>query len=422
MSCGPCLAVAGSLLARIVNLATVQVASKAGWLAVTVKAICNLVLDILIQQKETDQYPLCETDLGTGVLLYMLSHLWLSGVVFLFGLRGFVRSNNFSRRIWSSVTEKAQRRSTHLFWPTGCQSETQVIKPLAAINYEFSHDLELMGNIFCQKTFRSSTTLNSAMDHIIDSGWYPNMVLFTTWLHHPMVFCIFWWPETSTDETHKVVVKQTWSIRILRGSFAYTHARHQWILGELDYQIYWKRRPTDISSIGHQCCHPAPVTSAWLTCTGFMWHVCVVCWDSAKGLLGDMPSLLVFSILTIVQPWSDRENHYKSYRTLPNKRPSPPNSPKSTRMSIPMSSLLGSRISCALFHKSGWFLKDVPLYQKTKWISIDLYKLARALYPNDSHKIRNAAIFWDICVYLYLLVAPPDKKNMFSSFMLPRKA
>ena len=57
------------------TLATVQVASKAGWLAVTVKTICNLVLDILIQQKETDQYPLCETDLGTGVLLYMLCHL-----------------------------------------------------------------------------------------------------------------------------------------------------------------------------------------------------------------------------------------------------------------------------------------------------------------------------------------------------------
>lgn len=248
------------------------------------------------------------------------------------------------------------------------------------------------------------------MDHIIDSGWSPNMVFSPYDCTIRWFFCISWWPETSTNETHKVVVKQTWS-RILRGSFA-SHARHQWILGELDYQIYWKRRSTDISSIGHQCCHPAPVTSAWLTCAGFMWHVCVVWWDCAKGLLGDTPSLLVG-----LQSWQSSNNdltgrtttnHIELFQT--NVLPHP--TPQKAQECLYQCHLCLDLESAVLFFTSPAGFWKMCLCTKYQMDLNRSLQTCSCIVANDSHKIRNAATFWDICVYLYLLVYL-KKKHFF---------
>lgn len=171
----------------------------------------------------------------------------------------------------------------------------------------------------------------------------------------------------------------------------------------LDISGFWENstikstgRGDSRQSIGHQCCHPAPVTSAWLTCAGFMWHVCVVWWDSAKGLLGDMPSLLVFSILTIVQQWSDRENHYKSYIELFQTNVLPHPTPQKAQECLYQGHLCLDLESAVLFFTSPAGFWKMCLCTKYQMDLNRSLQTCSCIVANDSHKIRNAAIFGDI--------------------------
>ena len=142
------------LLVRFLHVSStlprLQVPSKAGWLAVTVKTICNLVLDILIQQKETDEYPLCETDLGTGVLLYMLCHLWLfvsPALFFFFWVARFRAVEKFlAANLIFCHGESAAAQP--FFGPLDVKVKRSS-KTTSGNKLPVLHDLELMGKIFC---------------------------------------------------------------------------------------------------------------------------------------------------------------------------------------------------------------------------------------------------------------------------------
>ena len=249
------------------------------------------------------------------------------------------------------------------------------------------------------------------MDHIIDSGWSPNMVF------SPRDCTIRWFFVYFGDLKLQQMrpIRWLWSKLDPQG---FCEAVLPILM--LDISGFWENSTIKSTGRGDSLVYRPSVLppSASNFCLADLrgFHVTCVCclvW-LCKGLLGDMPSLLVFSILTIVQQWSDRENHYNTtnHIELFQTNVLPQTTPQKAQECLYQCHLCLDLESAVLFFTrpaSFWKMCLCTKYQMNLNRSL---QTCSCIVANDSHKIRNAAIFWDICVYLYLLVAPPHKNHV----------